>query len=120
MPAPTRLLNRADAVVVLGRSDLSDAVHADRARPESRLPGAAVETLERRLEFFSSVTMPATDGLPELLVYLRQARLEQESRKVKVRDTEAPITTGSCSGPDSGGIGSSPGAGHVRFLPGPD
>ncbi len=80
-PRADRLLNRADAVVVLGRSDLSDAA----LQISPGLNRGYLALLERLNDdsSFSRVTMPATDGLPELLVYLRPSRIAQNREKLK-------------------------------------
>jgi Dolichyl-phosphate-mannose-protein mannosyltransferase len=80
----THLLKQADAVVVLGRSDLSDAVmHV--APGLNRGYGGVLETLERDPDF-RHVPLSASDGLPELLVFVRQARIEQ-SREMSKSET---------------------------------
>ncbi len=80
-PRAERLLNRADAVVVLGRSDLSDFS----LKISPGLNRGYLALLEKLNDDsrFSRVKMPATDGLPELLVYVRQPRLAQGREKLK-------------------------------------
>ena len=87
-----RLFETADAVVVLGRSDLSEAV-MQVAPGLNRGYGEVVDTLEKDPNF-ERVAWPATADLPELLVFVRQARPGARGRKVKVRDSEEPITIG--------------------------
>jgi hypothetical protein len=69
------LLNHADAVIVLGRSGLSDAV-MQVAPGLNRGYHGLVEFLNNDSNY-SAVPLAATDGLPELSVYVRRARLDQ-------------------------------------------
>jgi hypothetical protein len=69
------LLKQADAVVVLGRSDLSETM-MQVAPGLNRGYGPIVENLEKN-PAFRRVPLPATSGLPELLVFVRQAQIEQ-------------------------------------------
>jgi hypothetical protein len=69
-----RLLNQADAVVVLGRPELSDAV-LQVSPGLNRGYFALAERVEHDSRF-ARVPIPATDGLPDLLVFVRQARLD--------------------------------------------
>jgi Dolichyl-phosphate-mannose-protein mannosyltransferase len=79
------LLKQADAVIVLGRSDLSDAVL--RVAPGlNRGYRDLVELLKNHSDF-SAIPMPATDGLPELSVFVRRDRLEQ-AREMSKFETE--------------------------------
>jgi 4-amino-4-deoxy-L-arabinose transferase-like glycosyltransferase len=75
------LLKQADAVVVLGRSDLSDAV-MQVAPGLNRGYGGAVQTLKQD-PAFRQVPFSASDGLPELLVFVRQARIDQAREMAK-------------------------------------
>jgi hypothetical protein len=68
------LLNQADAVIVLGRSGLSDAVM--QAAPGLNRGYLVLVELLNHDSNYSAVPMPATEGLPELSVYVRRARLE--------------------------------------------
>jgi hypothetical protein len=70
-----RLLEQADAVVVLGRSDLSETV-MQLAPGLNRGYGAVLENLGKDPKF-QQVTLPATGGLPELSVFVKRAQLEQ-------------------------------------------
>jgi 4-amino-4-deoxy-L-arabinose transferase-like glycosyltransferase len=70
-----QLLDQADAVLVLGRSDLSDSV-LQLAPGLNRGYGAAVENLARNTNF-RQVALPATAGLPELFVFVRQAAIPE-------------------------------------------
>jgi hypothetical protein len=79
------LLNHADAVVVLGRSDLSDAV-MQVAPGLNRGYYGLVEFLNKDSNY-SAVAMPATEGLPELSVYVRRGRLGQ-AREMSKFETE--------------------------------
>jgi hypothetical protein len=79
------LLNHADAVMVLGRSGLSDAV-MEVAPGLNRGYHGLVKILKSDPNY-SAVAMPATDGLPELSVYVRRARLEQ-AREMSKFETE--------------------------------
>jgi hypothetical protein len=79
------LLTHADAVIVLGRSDLSDAVMQvapglNRSYPE------LVESLNHDSNY-SAIPMPATEGLPELSVFVRRDRLAQ-AREMPKFETE--------------------------------
>ncbi len=73
-----RLLEQADGVVVLGRSDLPDAV-VQLAPGLNRRYSAVVEELATRPDF-RAVGLPAKEGLPELQVFVRRAPF-QEAKK---------------------------------------
>jgi hypothetical protein len=72
-----QILNQADAVIVLGRSELSEAV-MQVAPGLNRGYQALVEDLTIDSNF-TRIHIPATDGLPELSVYVRPARLKNVS-----------------------------------------
>jgi hypothetical protein len=79
-----QLLKQADAVVVLGRSDLSDALL-------QVAPGLnrGYQGLARSLSAdpdFRAIPITATEGLPELSVFVRRIRLGQ-ARKILKSDT---------------------------------
>jgi hypothetical protein len=79
-----QLLKQADAVVVLGRSDLSDAV-LQVAPGLNRGYQGLVRSLMADPEFLL-MPITATEGLPELSVFVRQNRLDQ-ARKILKFDT---------------------------------
>jgi hypothetical protein len=70
-----RLLEQADAVVVLERSDLPDNV-VQFAPGLNRGYSAVVEKLGKNTNF-RRVKLPAIGGVPKLSVYVRQAQIEQ-------------------------------------------
>ena len=80
-----RLLEQADGVVVLGRSDLPDGV-VQLAPGLNRRYSAVVEELASHPDF-RQVELPARDGLPELQVFVRQVQPRQarETLKSEVR-----------------------------------
>jgi hypothetical protein len=69
------LLEQADAVIVLGRTDLPEGM-LQSAPGLNRGYGAVVENLERDARF-SQIAAPASDGLPNLSVYVRRSHFEQ-------------------------------------------
>jgi len=79
-------LSRADAVVVLGRSDLAESIL--RSSPGlNRGYGAMVESLDTDPRF-SLVALPAMSGLPHLRVYVRKGRLEAVGHTSKAQAFE--------------------------------
>ncbi len=80
-----RLLEQADGVVVLGRSDLPDHV-VQLAPGLNRRYSALVEELASRPDF-RQVGLPAREGLPEVLVFVRrvQSRQARETFKSEAR-----------------------------------
>ena len=107
-----RLFKTADAVVVLGRSDLSDAVMQS-APGLNRGYGAVLENLAND-RTFQRVDRLATDGLPELLVFVRHARLAGGGGKSKsVRAEPDKKRNGSDQGRHTAETGPSPGSGQI-------
>ena len=76
-----RLLEQADAVVVLGRSDLSEAV-MQVAPGLNRGYGAAVENLGRN-PAFRQVPLQTTRGLPVVSVFVRRTEFGQAGESSK-------------------------------------
>jgi 4-amino-4-deoxy-L-arabinose transferase-like glycosyltransferase len=81
-PRTRQLLMQADAVLVLGRTDLSEAV-VNVAPGLNRGYDAVVEYLRKDADF-RQVEAGAIDRLPELLVYVRQTRLEEARKTSKL------------------------------------
>ncbi len=81
-----RQLSRADAVVVLERTNLAEDVMQSRPGM-NRGYGAIVETLNADPRF-KPVALPAIDELPHLRVYVRTGRPEAIGQTLKSKAVE--------------------------------